>query len=368
MLTYVLSDISVAIQFFLIAKSRLRKKFNLNFILINKQKTDLEEFLLANKIPTYSFYYSNFLSYFFVFIKVLFLLFKLKPNIVHCHLRQATFIGLFSSYILGVKKRIFTRHHGTENHSAKIRGLYFDYITCLLATDIITISECTTNIIKYEYSNSTNKITKIFHGFDISLFATVNNKKQSSIRKKYNITEKDFVIGSVARFVDWKGIEYTIESFKKLIKTKPRSILILAHAEGPYKKIILDKLHNISSNNYRIISFEKEISTLYSIFDIFVHVPIDKQCEAFGQVYVEALASKIPSTFTLSGIAPEFIKHKVNAYVCNFKNSQEIFEGMLFYINNKESKIAIARKGQEDVTKIFSIEKMIDKLEKFYLK
>ena len=107
---------------------------------------------------------------------------------------------------------------------------------------------------------------------------------------------------------------------------------------------------------------------LYSIFDIFVHVPVDKQCEAFGQVYVEALASKIPSIFTLSGIAPEFIKHKVNAYVCNFKNSQEIFEGMLFYINNKESKIAIARKGQEDVTKIFSIEKMIDKLEKFYLK
>ena len=41
---------------------------------------------------------------------------------------------------------------------------------------------------------------------------------------------------------------------------------------------------------------------------------------------------------------------------------------MLFYINNKESKIAIAKKGQEDVAKIFSIEKMIDKLEKFYLK
>ena len=107
---------------------------------------------------------------------------------------------------------------------------------------------------------------------------------------------------------------------------------------------------------------------LYSIFNIFVHVPINKQCEAFGQVYVEALASKVPSIFTLSGIASEIIKHKVNAYVCEFKNSQEIFDGMLFYIKNKELKLAIAKRGQEDVKKMFSIEKMINKLEKIYLK
>ncbi len=44
-----------------------------------------------------------------------------------------------------------------------------------------------------------------------------------------------------------------------------------------------------------------------------MHVTIGKHYEAFGQIYVEALAAGIPSVFTLTGIAPEIIEHEHNA-------------------------------------------------------
>ena len=41
-------------------------------------------------------------------------------------------------------------------------------------------------------------------------------------------------------------------------------------------------------------------------------MPINSECEAFGQVYIESLALKKPSNFTKSGIGSEFLEHKKN--------------------------------------------------------
>ena len=44
----------------------------------------------------------------------------------------------------------------------------------------------------------------------------------------------------------------------------------------------------IDQNNWRI-KYEKDIYELIDIFDVFVHVPINKTSEAFGQVYIQSL-------------------------------------------------------------------------------
>ena len=46
----------------------------------------------------------------------------------------------------------------------------------------------------------------------------------------------------------------------------------------------------------------------YSIMDIFIHAPIAYDEEAFGLVYLEAMASAIPCIFTISGISGSIIK------------------------------------------------------------
>ena len=73
-------------------------------------------------------------------VMLMLVLFKWKPKIVHCHLRKASLIGLIGSYILRIKKRIYTRHHGVESKNNKLENM-LDKIVFYLATNIIAISE-----------------------------------------------------------------------------------------------------------------------------------------------------------------------------------------------------------------------------------
>jgi glycosyltransferase involved in cell wall biosynthesis len=104
---------------------------------------------------------------------------------------------------------------------------------------------------------------------------------------------------------------------------------VLANAnKGNYTPTIRQQLNELKNNQYCLITFEKKIYELYHVFDLFVHVPTAKKYEAFGQIYIEAMAAGVPSIFTLAGIAPEVVKDDFNAIVSDFKNPTQILAGM----------------------------------------
>ena len=100
--------------------------------------------------------------------------------------------------------------------------------------------------------------------------------------------------------------------------------------------------------------------------NIFVHVPIDDHSEAFGQIYVEALAAGVPSIFTLSGIAPDFVVDNKNALVVPFKNSEAIYEAMLKILKDENFAEKLKQEGYKTVTGKFDLSRMINQLETLY--
>jgi len=110
------------------------------------------------------------------------------------------------------------------------------------------------------------------------------------------------------------------------------------------------------------------VRALYHVFDVFVHVPINSYCEAFGQTYVEALACGVPSVFTLSGIAPEFIQHEKNALVVPFKDSQAIALACQRLLQDEGLRSELSAQGLKDVREQFGIEGMIGRLQNLYSK
>jgi glycosyltransferase involved in cell wall biosynthesis len=167
--------------------------------------------------------------------------------------------------------------------------------------------------------------------------------------------------------MELKGIQYIIPAFSEILKQYPHAHLILANAVGSYQNEIRQLLKSIPAENYTLIKFEKDIFSLYQLFDIFIHVPVDPYVEAYGQVYVEALAAKVPSVFTLSGIAKEFIVNRENALVVDYKNPQEITNAIQTLVNDKDLCNAISTKGFQDVKNRFTLSKMIGALERIYL-
>ncbi len=313
-IVYIVSQVHKSLAFEWIA-SGLKSNYKLTFILLNATSSSLEDFLIGQSIEVKRFSYRGKQDFLFTFLKTFFYLLFKRPQIVHTHLLDAQLIGLTAAWLTGINRRIYTRHNSNYHHVYHPRGVRFDVWSNRMATKIISISQATDQTLLELEHVPLSKVVKISHGFDLNVFTEVFLERTEQIRKKWQIQKHHPVVGIIARHIEWKGIQFIIPAFQKFLNENPNAFLVIANASGPYHNAIKELLKSIPTDRVILIPFEEDVAALYSVFDFYVHTPVDPICEAFGQTYVEALAAGIPSVFTLSGIAAEFIQHDRNALV-----------------------------------------------------
>ena len=81
---------------------------------------------------------------------------------------------------------------------------------------------------------------------------------------------------------------------------------------------------------------------------------------------MEALAAGVPSIFTLSGIAPDFIVDNKNALVVSFKNSEAVYQAMLRILKDESLAEKLKHEGYKTVSGKFDLSRMINQLETLY--
>ena len=363
---YIISDIQKAV-FFEHTAIRLRDSgIDLSFILINCDKSELGTFLQSNGFKTHYLQVGKLLASWRQIIACTRILRAEKPQAVHCHLSAANFVGLISSFLARVRIRVYTRHAG-KPLTYSLKGSLIDHIQNRLATRIVAITQNTKELLLSE-GVPKRKITIIHHGFDIERMMHPDLDEVSRISQRYNPRHQFPMVGVIARWMKWKGIQYIIPAFSRLLQDQPDAKLVLFNASdgADYSRELNDMLLALPPDSYQVVkTFEKNIYDLFHLFDIYVHVPVDPWCEAFGQTYVEALAQGVPSIFTLSGIAREFITED-SAYIVDFQNSDQIYENMKAILAKQKDHDKLIKNGQEVVLKMFSLEKYISTLLSIY--
>jgi len=364
---YIISQIDKAVGFEWITENLDRTRFDLSFILLNEKPSYLAKFLREKGVETDELTFSGSKKELpSLVLKVAALLRKKRPDAIHTHMYIADLVGQFAGKMLGVKKRIYTRHSSNESRKYH-KKQRIDKIVNALSTHVIAISENVKNILHEEENVSLDRIRLIHHGFDLDRFERVSPSEIEELSAKYNPHEKSPVIGVIARWSHWKGIQDAIAAFRKLLETEPHAILLLANArKGDFGNEIAALLAKLPAGSYHEIVFEHNLFALYQLFDVYVHLPIDPQLEAFGQTYVEALAAGVPSVFTLSGVAREFIRHEENALTVDFQNPEQTHEAILRLLGDEDLRKKLAANGKQAVRKLFTLEIMIDKMERLY--
>lgn len=367
-ITYIISNINKALAFEWINDYINQDKFDLSFILLNADDSELEQYLKRKGTKVYRVVYRSKKDFFTVFFKVRKILKKEKTQVIHTHLLGAALVGLSAGKSLGIKKRINTRHHSTSHHVYFPRAVFYDKIINYLATHIVAISQNVKSVLVDREKVKTQKISIIHHGFKLNDFDAQNipQERINILSEKYQTQGKSPVIGVIARYVHWKGIQFIIPAFEKLLEKYPNAHLVLANAQGEYKNELQQLLAKLPENSFTEITFENDLFALYQLFDIYIHTPIDNHSEAFGQTYVEALSASIPSIFTLSGVASEFIEHEKNALVVPFQDTNAIYDNIIKLLKEKKIKENLTKQGKEDVFKLFTLKQMINSLENLY--
>lgn len=363
---YVISRIDYALAFDWVDQYINKDKFELHFIFLNPSSPKLHTMFKDRGTFSYFIPFSKKLDYPSVAFKLLKLFNKIKPDVVHLHLIDACLTAMPVAYLMGVKKRIYTRHHSTYHFDYFPHAVKYDKFLNRLATKIIAISDNVKDVLINKEKADPSRVTTVHHGFELKRFVEVNQTGVDKLKSIYNPEGKSPVIGVISRFTEWKGVQYIIPAFQKLLNEYPDALLILANAQGDMEVELFNQLQTLKEGSYKTIKFENDLYSLYQLFDVFVHVPIDLKSEAFGQTYVEALAAGIPSVFTLSGIATEFIQNEKNALVVDYKNTDEIYQGVVRLLSDSSLRAQLKQKGQSDVMEKFDISKMINALEGLY--
>ncbi len=364
---YIISRVEYAKAFEWIADAINQEVFDLSFLFLNEKEPPLARQLAGLGATVRTIPLSSGISRIRAFVHTCFIIRQIKPDVIHCHLYDAGIVGITAGWLLRVKKRIYTRHYSTIHHQYFPKGVKVDRWINGKATQIIAISENVRNVLEKKEDVFPEKITLIHHGFDLSSFSEVPSERVQAVRTKHSIENTYFpVVGVISRFTKWKGVDFIVDAFQGLVKKYPNALLVLANAQGEEADNIQIKLNELPDGSYVQIVHEADIQALYQLFDVFVHVPIDAEAEAFGQIYVEALAAGIPAVVTLSGVARSFIVDEENAKVVDFENALQIQQAIEWTMENSKEVEMMVRQAKEDVHKFFSLNEMITKLEQLY--
>lgn len=365
-IVYVISEAHSVASFEWLAESFLARDMQFIFVLMNASETQLEKRLKALGQEVRLIHYSSKRDLPTAIFQLSKIFRELRPNYVHTHLLAANLAGLFAAWIMGVPQRIYTHHHGNTNQIGPWHAKFYDWLPNKLATKVVATCDNVKNLLIKE-GVPERKILMVRFGFPEKFAQNISSERITTLRKKYRLEGHRPVIGVISRYVAYKGVPFIIQAFQRLLQQYPEACLFLANAgNGSDAAKIRTMLNALPVDSYREVPFEPDSLALFRCFDIFVHTPLDLESEAFGQVYIESMLAGVPSIFTLSGVAPEIVRHGKNALVVPYANADAISQSLLQIMADADLAKNLAERAAHDASRQFTLEKNLQELEAVY--
>ena len=329
----VFSDVNASPQLLSILKRLKSEQISLKVFLIGDDRLqiakDMSKEGIDFRVLKRKSKYSSFGLFWAIFLELV----KGRPAALYASGQFASVVGISCSFLLGIPMRVFTRHHSNFHHKYNMKfGVFVDRLTNTLATNVIAVSKVVQEILVHDESVRQNKISLIPNGIDLAVFRNtrLNRKEHSSIPAE---SRDELKVGIISRMTNWKGIEYAAKAFVQFQQQYPKAHLCIIGTFSDSYADILEILKPLPKANYTLEEFRSDIAQFLYGLDIFVHVPIGFRDEAFGIVYIEALAGGTPSIVTLSGVLHELPELKNYVEIVPYMDSDSIFAAMLRIVN-----------------------------------
>jgi len=298
------------------------------------------------------------------FFQVFKVLKKINPDIVHTHSSKAGIMGRMTAFILKVPVIIHSVHGFSFSpfHSLFKRNFFLvaEKIVSKLTTHFVFVSKDDIKVAKQKKLVKDN-YTLIRSGFQKMKFLK-KNSNLASIRKKYNIKDKDFVCGVIAPFKPQKGLFHLIE-IASMVLEKRKNVVFFIAGDGKLREEIEHRLKKRGIlENFRLPGFIFDIENAIDIFDIGISTAL---WEGLPQSLIQMrLKKKSIVASNISGNV-EVIKHNKNGFLVDVFDYRKFSEKILFLINNEKERERLSN-FKEDFSE-WDADFMVKAQERLYL-
>ena len=246
----------------------------------------------------------------------------------------------------------------TMRFTAK-RYAQFENVAINYSNICVANSNATRGDFLNRYSPPNNWNCKVIHwGVDTEMFFPLRQDNEddfmiySKVRAKYNIQKNANLLLAVGRLAARKGFGILLQSFSKVKKKSPHSILVIV-GRGNLRSRLLRQAKRLGLEGSVFIESSMkfdELALLYRVSDLVVY---PSYYEGQGLIPLESMASGTPVATVNHGPLPEMVDSSVGS-LFTMGDINSMSEAILSELNDKPKLLEKGRSGRNLVCEKFT--------------
>ena len=239
-------------------------------------------------------------SDFLAFLRIVRILRKEQPDLVHTHAAKAGTLGRMAATLLRVPVRVHTYHgHVFDGYFGPLQTRIWLAIERTLnrvttRTVVISQSQADELVEKYKVV-SRQRVCTIRNGYDLSLFAcSADVRDARDLRREFGFDDSHFVVLWAGRLVPIKNVELLAQIVREARRSPRLRFLVVGDGIDRRKLEIL----TTGCSNMHIAGWRKDMPELWAAADVGL---VTSRNEGTPSALVEAMASGKPFVATNVG-------------------------------------------------------------------
>lgn len=279
---------------------------------------------------------------------------RMRPDIVHCNLFDDSVPGLLAAKMAGVRTRVITRQDTGYHWMHTPKWMFFDRMNTRVATDVITISQEAREFLIEKEGTPQEKIRLVHNGIPSEIFTRQKPETIARLAEQFGTKGRFPVVGTIARFIPWKGYVQITEAASLIVKKYPKALFLFC-GRGEQQEAIRQLVDSLCLRDHVVFTNwvdRGDIPSLYGLMDIYLHAAV---LEPFGLVYAEAMMNGVPIVSTPTGAARDAIQNGTNGILTEC-NGQALAAGVAKLLSMDRK--AIGEAGRKTSLEMYSFDTM----------
>ena len=291
-------------------------------------------------------------------LRLLILLRRWRPNVLHCHMVHANLLGRIARLFVSVPVVISTAHNIDEG--GRLRELAYR-ITDKLADITTNVSQAAVNRYIEVGAAPANRIRYLPNGLDTNRFRR-DGATANSIKTELGLGDL-FVWLAIGRMQVEKDYPCMLHAFAA-VQGQMKTVLLIA-GRGPDEAKIKALAKELGlAEKVSFLGVRPDIPRLMNVADAYV---MSSAWEGLPMVLLEAAATELPVVTTDVGGSSDVVIDGRTGFVVEPKNPQRLAEAMARIMKMPDTRrCEMGALGRRHVERCFGLDRVVDDWEGLY--
>lgn len=301
------------------------------------------------------------------FLDLIYLIRRVKPDIVHSHTSKAGFLTRIAARLCGVPLVIHTIHELPENSTSSllIKKFYraLEFIAARFAHHHITVSMPNYDQIIAEGICKPKGLTLIREGLNLEKYKA--SKTPAQVREEFGIPENDPLIVSVGRLEPAKGHDDLLKAFSYVVREFPDAKLIIV-GTGHLYDVLQKRISILGIDGKAILAgWREDMLDILGAADVFALASL---YEGLGIATMEAMAMSRPVVCSGVGGVTDVVVDGETGFLTPAHAPEIMAEKICILLGDKEKAASFAASARNRVETVFREDKLTQDIIDLYMK